>query len=181
MGTDTYICCLEETHFRSRDTHRLNVRGWKKAFHANGSSKKASNNNHSNVHSSIITVASVLVLVAQSCLTLCNLMDCSPRWNSVCGVLQARILEWVAIPFSRVSSWPRDWTQVSCLQADALLSVPLGKPTVWKQPKRLSIDEWTRKCDTYIPWYWNNKAYSLHLLLKHYPKRFSLKQWGKKK
>ena len=36
----TYICCLQETHFRPRDTYRLNVRGWKKIFHANGNAKK---------------------------------------------------------------------------------------------------------------------------------------------
>ena len=38
---DPYICCLQETHFRPRDTYRLKVRGWKKIFHANGSQKKA--------------------------------------------------------------------------------------------------------------------------------------------
>ena len=51
--------------------------------------------------------------VAQSCPTLCNPMDCSPPGSSVHGILQARILEWVAISFSRRSSWPRDRTQVS--------------------------------------------------------------------
>ena len=40
-------------------------------------------------------------------------MDCSPPVSSVLGILQARILEWVAISFSRGSSWPRDWTLVS--------------------------------------------------------------------
>ena len=44
------------------------------------------------------------VLVAQSCLTLCDLMDCSPPGSSVHGILQARILGWVAIPFFRRSS-----------------------------------------------------------------------------
>ena len=53
--------------------------------------------------------------VAQSCLTLCNPMDCSPPGSSVHGILQARILEWVAISFSRESSEPRDRTQVSCI------------------------------------------------------------------
>ena len=48
------------------------------------------------------------VKVAQSCLTLCNPVD-----HTVHGILQARILEWVAFPFSRGSSQPRDWTQVS--------------------------------------------------------------------
>ena len=48
------------------------------------------------------------VLVAQSCLTLCDPMDCRPPGSSVHGILQARILEWVAVPFSRGSSQPRD-------------------------------------------------------------------------
>ena len=52
------------------------------------------------------------MLVAQSCLTLCNPMDCSTLGSSLCGISQARILEWVAILFSRGSSWPRDQTQV---------------------------------------------------------------------
>ena len=47
--------------------------------------------------------------------TLCNPMDCSPPSSSVHGIFQARILEWVAISFSRGSSWPRDQTQVSCI------------------------------------------------------------------
>ena len=55
------------------------------------------------------------VLVTQSYLTLCDPMDCSPPGFSVLGILQTRILEWVAIRFSRRSSPPRDQTQVSCL------------------------------------------------------------------
>ena len=51
----------------------------------------------------------------QSCLTLCNPVDHSLPGSSVHGILQARILEWVAIPSSRESSWPRDWTCVSCV------------------------------------------------------------------
>ena len=38
---DPYICCLQETHFRPKDTYRLKVRGWKNIFHANGKQKKA--------------------------------------------------------------------------------------------------------------------------------------------
>ena len=53
------------------------------------------------------------VKVTQLCLTLCNPMDCSLPGASVCGILQARILESVAIPFSRGSSQPRDRSQVS--------------------------------------------------------------------
>ena len=65
--------------------------------------------------------------VAQSCPTLCDPMDCSLPDSSVHGLLQARILEWVAISFSRESSQPRDRTGVSCMQADALPSEPPGK------------------------------------------------------
>ena len=55
------------------------------------------------------------MLVIQSCLTLCDPMDCNPPGFSVHGILQARILEWVAIPFSRGCSQPRDQTWVSCI------------------------------------------------------------------
>ena len=58
---------------------------------------------------------STYVLVAQSCPTLCNLMDYSPQDSSVHGIFQARMLEWVAILFSRGSSLPRDRTWVSCI------------------------------------------------------------------
>jgi len=51
--------------------------------------------------------------VSQSCLTLCNPMDCNLPGSSVHGILQARVLEWVAISFSRRSSQPRDQTQVA--------------------------------------------------------------------
>ena len=57
---------------------------------------------------------SVLVLVAQSCPTLCDPMDCSPPGSSVHKIFQARILEWVAISFPSGSSQPRDRTWVSC-------------------------------------------------------------------
>ena len=51
--------------------------------------------------------------VAQSCLTLCDPMDCSPPGSSVHGIFQAGVLEWVAVSFSKGSSQPRDRTQVS--------------------------------------------------------------------
>ena len=54
-------------------------------------------------------------LVAQLWLTLCDPIDCSPPGSYVHGVLQARILEWVAMSSSRGSSQPRDQTQVSCI------------------------------------------------------------------
>ena len=51
--------------------------------------------------------------VAQSCLTLCDPIECSLSGSSIHGIFQARVLEWIAISFSRGSSWPRNWTQVS--------------------------------------------------------------------
>ena len=53
--------------------------------------------------------------VAQSCPTLCDPMDCSLPGSSIHGIFQARILQWVAISFSRRSSQPRNWTQVFCI------------------------------------------------------------------
>ena len=54
----------------------------------------------------------------QSCLAWCDPLECSLPGSSVHGILQARILEWIAMLFSRGSSWPRDWTQAPALQAD---------------------------------------------------------------
>ena len=65
-----------------------------------------------NYHS---VVNQLCVLVAHLCPILWDPKDCSPPSSSVHGILQARILEWLAIPFSRESSWPRDWTWVFCI------------------------------------------------------------------
>ena len=79
--------------------------------------------NHFAVHlkltQSCKSTAVVVVLVAQSCPTLCDPMDYSPPDFSVQGILQARILEWGAIPFSRGYSRPRDQTHVSCVSGIA--------------------------------------------------------------
>ena len=70
------------------------------------------------------------MIVTQSCLTLCDLMDYSPPGSSVYGILQARILEWVAIPFSgnlpNLGTEPRS----PALQADSSSSELTGKPRV---------------------------------------------------
>ena len=69
-----------------------------------------------------------------SCPTLCDPMDGSSSDSSVHGILQARILEWVAMPSSRGSSQPRDRTRISLSlwrwQAGSLPLVPLGKPLI---------------------------------------------------
>ena len=69
-------------------------------------------------HNSAYLVCVLCVLVTQSCPTLCDPMDCSPPGSSGHGILQARIQEWVAIPFSNPGMEPKSPT----LQADSLLS-----------------------------------------------------------
>ena len=94
-----------------------------------------------------LCMASVNVLVAQLCLTLCNLKDGGPPDYSVHGILQARTLEEVAIPFYRGSSQPTDWTWISTLQADSLQFEPPAKETINKMKSygmRENICKW---CD----------------------------------
>ena len=61
----------------------------------------------------LLSKACACVLSCFSCVQLCDPMDCGPSGSSVHGILQARILEWVAMPSSRESSWPRDQTHIS--------------------------------------------------------------------
>ena len=88
--------------------------------------------------------------VAQSCLTLCDPMDCSPPGFSVHGIFQARVLEWVAISFSRGSSWPQDRTKVSCIAGRHF--------TLWAT--REAQYSWNikkaecRRIDAFELWYW---------------------------
>ena len=110
--------------------------------------------------------------VAQSCPTLCNPVDCSLPGSSVHGILQARILEWVAISFSRGSSRPRGQTQVfsiagrhfnlwatreapgihwdktiiqqnTCTPMFTAVLFTIAK--TWKQPKHPTTEEWIKK------------------------------------
>ena len=61
----------------------------------------------------LVNCSSSSNVVAQSCPTLCDAVDCSLAGSSVHGIFQARTLEWVAVPFSRGSSQPGDWSWVS--------------------------------------------------------------------
>ena len=69
------------------------------------------------------------MLVIQSCPILCNPMDCPPH-SFVHWILQTRMLEWVAIPSSRGSSWPRDRTWISCLAGRFLTTSHLELPYI---------------------------------------------------
>ena len=82
------------------------------------------------------------VFITQSCLILCHPMDCSPSGSSVHGILQARILEWVAIPFSRGSSWFRDRTQGSH-SAGSFFNIWTTKEALFPSgPPHLSFISW---------------------------------------
>ena len=70
-------------------------------------------------------------LVTKSCPTLCNLMDCSPPGSSVHGISQARILEWVAVFFSRGSSPTRAWIHVSYIVGGLFTTESLGTIEFW--------------------------------------------------
>ena len=75
--------------------------------------------------------------VTQSCLTLCNPMDCSLPGSSLHGILQARILEWVAIPLSRGSSWSRDRSWVSRIAGRCF--------NLWATREALTSQRWDNK------------------------------------
>ena len=63
----------------------------------------------------VLSLSLEWALITQACPTLCDPLDCNPPGSSVHGILQARILKWVAFPFSRGSSQPRYWIWVSCV------------------------------------------------------------------
>ena len=71
--------------------------------------------NHLEIHQDLGLEMCVQAKSLQWCTTLCDPVDCSPPGSSVHGILQARILECVAMPSSRESPQPRDQTRVSCL------------------------------------------------------------------
>ena len=117
----------------------------------------------------------VYMLVTQSCLILCDPIDRSLPGSSVHRILQARILEWVAIPFSRGSSWPKDWTQV-CTAGRfftiwATREVPEAKDRISQDPQppelcnyqkfSFAYSIWKRMnhLGNYMYWMWTHPQY----------------------
>ena len=93
----------------------------------------------------VFFILTISVLAAQSYPTLCNPIDYSPPGSSVDGILQVRVLEWVAIPFIRGSSWPRDRTWVSCIAGKfftiwTVREVPIL--TIWVDNRRFRVIAW---------------------------------------
>ena len=94
----------------------------------------------------------------QSCLTLCNPMNSRPPGSSVHGILLTRILEWVAMPLFRGSSWPRDQTLVCCISCTAgrfFTIEPPGRPHLKMTEHQIyakSLENWSRE-NTYNSFY----------------------------
>ena len=112
-----YSCFENSMNSMKRQTKKYDTERWTSQF---GNFRCTANlfYTHTHTHTYMLTCS-----VTQSCLSLCNPMDCSLPDSSVIGIFQARILEWVAISYSSGPSRPRDWTHVSCLlhwQADSL-------------------------------------------------------------
>ena len=108
----TSLVVLDLRHFLSDKTYTTSSPGYPAC--------QLQNLGHLSIHnhvSQLLIISIIYIHVCtkslQSCLTLCNPMDCSPLGFSVHGIFQARILEWVAIPSSRGSFRPRDQTHVS--------------------------------------------------------------------
>ena len=84
--------------------------------------------------------------VAKCCLLhvwLCDPADCSLPGSSVNGILQPRILEWIVIPFSRKSSQPRDWTQVSCTTGKFFTIYATKEMPILSSSENYIISNWT--------------------------------------
>ena len=115
--------------------------------------------------------------VTQSCPTLCDPVDCSSPGSSIHGILQVRILEWVAISFSRGSSQPRDWTWVPRIAGRHfnLWATREAKGSTWMQSQKWQNDLCTfpRKTIQYhrnpslCPNQWCWRSWSWMVLLRH--------------
>ena len=114
--TQTHLMCEKNSYPRKQ----LEIRQMNSQQTHNSLSQVVKKLKHMKTHfvSSVCVCVCVClcVLVAQSCLTLCDPVDCSPPGSSVQGILQARILEWVAISFSRGSSQGLNLSLPHCRQ-----------------------------------------------------------------
>ena len=113
-----------------------------------------------NVYSVRILIESLLLLLLLShfsCVTLCDPMDCSPPGSSVHGILQARTLEWVAVPSSRGSSRSRDWTCTSyvfCIGRQVIYhQCCLGSPLNSIQRNQILINQMNTPQLVFLPKY----------------------------
>ena len=89
----------------------------------------------------------VKLLVIQSCLILFDPMDCSLPGSSSLGIFQAKILEWVAISFSRRSSRPRDQTRISCFPGRFFTIWATWEPILPHRKKKVKVKSFLTLCD----------------------------------
>ena len=91
--------------------------------------------------------------LSQSCLTLWDPMNCSPPGSSIHGILQARILEWVAISFSKGTSQPRDRTRVSHIAGRCFYPMSHRGKIPWKRKRLPTPVFWPKEFrGLYSPW-----------------------------
>ena len=82
-------------------------------------------------------------------------MDCSFPGSSVHGILEGRILEWVSMPSSIESSWPRDWTRISCVSCIGRRAFFLTTCVTWETPFSISVQSIESLCHVWLfvtPW-----------------------------
>ena len=96
-------------------------------------------------HPDYKSVAAAAAKSRQSCPTLCDPIDSSPPGSPVPGILQARTLEWVAISFSRKSSWPRYRTWVSCI-AGRFFTIWVCPSVKWILTSQTLYEVWMGNC-----------------------------------
>ena len=107
--TNAPICCFEMSYLSWSTIHPLHC--WVLWISTNTYNRITTT--ASKIQNSSINLLKALVV--QLCLILCDAMDCNLPGSSVRGNFQTRILEWIAISFSRGSFWPKAWTWVSCI------------------------------------------------------------------
>ena len=109
----------------------------------------------------MLNVVCVLAESLQLCLALCSLIDYSLRGSSVNGIFQARMLVWVAISFSRGSSWPLDQKCISCLAGEFFTTEPPGKNKGEVKEEEVFIKWQSWKCQQTDPQKLTKKKWTL--------------------
>ena len=109
-------------------------------------------------------VATCVCLVTQSCPILCDPMDCSLPGSSVHGILQARIMDWVAMLSSRGSSQPSSWIQVSCIASGFFTDWATREAQVATYTISINRVQFTLQFTTSIYW-WLQSSISLPIII----------------
>ena len=109
--------------------------------------------------------------VIQLCPTLGNPLDCSPPESSICGIFQARILEWVDIPFSGRFSWFRDWTCISCIGRWILYH-----RATWEAPFFMLLNLYSSLSSTLLSENYCNDKYNIFVIIYNINEQYNIEQ-----